>query len=141
MKIYVANTPIGELAISEKGELAADLQGEIVRGAQAEAFVRMHFRKAALATKTAEELNKSIIDFSLAQSMKAMEGSIGMDRFLIQASNALEDTRGMENLMLERFSEWYRLHYPEARASHKELLSLALKHGTREKFPGFSTSV
>ncbi len=165
MKLYVAKTPIGIFALSENGEVIkykiyknpvdaasqislpipddflSTIKGDIVQGEKADSIMRKHFRKIALKHFSDEQLNEFISNFAIALSRKAMHGIIEMDKFIIQSSNALEDLKHIENLLLERFTEWYRLHYPESKASHKELLGYVLKHGRREKFPGFEKSV
>ncbi len=165
MKIYVSKTPIGIFAVSESGEVLkynlyekpeeavshihasipddflSSIKGDIVQGEKADNLMRKHFRKIALKHFSDEQLNEFISNFVITLSRKAMHGIIEMDKFIIQSSNALEDLKHIENLLLERFTEWYRLHYPESRASHKELLSYVIKYGRRENFPDFERSI
>ena len=165
MKIYVAKTPIGIFALSENGEVLkyrlykdpeeaislvhmpidgkfpSSLKGDIVLREEADNVMRIYFRKIASKHFDDEQLNEFISKFAIAVSRKNMHGTIKMDRFLVQASNALEDIKHIENLLLERLTEWYRLHYPESKISHKELLGSVLKYGRREKFPDFESSV
>ncbi len=165
MKIYIAPTPVGVFAITEDGEVVryvlfkdpqeavskigvtapqdflAQIKGEVVQGDEARAIVRRYFRKIALNHMSPEKLNSFVSEFSTAVSQRSMQGMIEIDRFLIQASHALEDLKGIENLLLERFTEWYRLHYPESKISHTELLNSVIKYGRREKFPSFEKSI
>ncbi len=163
MKIYVAKTPVGIFALSENGEVLnhrlykepdeavsaihapvsdeflSGLKGDIVQGEKADSVMRTYFRN--IASKYFDDPNEFIVKFSIALSQKNMHGAIEIDRFIIQASNALEDLKSIENLLLERFTEWYRLHYPESKITHRELLNYVLKYGRREKFPDFEKSI
>ncbi len=165
MKVYVAKTPIGIFALSENGEVLkhdlykdpeealsfvnmpipddflSSLKGDIVQGEKADQIARKHFRKIALERFSKEQLNEFISGFAIYLSRKNMQGAIETDKFLVQASNALEDLKSIENLLLERFTEWYRLHYPESKITHRELLNYVLKYGRREKFPDFERSI
>lgn len=167
MKVFVVKSPIGAFAFSESGELvyykifsndAAKALNEfeqplpqdffealssykIHEDKSVHALLRKHLREYALSlgfAKSNEELNEFLSAFALLWSRKRMKEQMNRDRFLIQASNALEDTIKIENLLSERFREWYSLHYPELKNVSADMV---MKHGSRENFPGFKDSV
>ncbi|MBI4018291.1 MAG: hypothetical protein HY368_01655 [Candidatus Aenigmarchaeota archaeon] len=167
MKAIVAKSPIGVFAFSEDGELLYyrtfssepskalqqfesnidkdfidDLKDYVVAEEKAAwLFLRKHFREYALSlgfAKSNEELNKFLSEFAALLSRRRMKEQLKRDRLLIQASAALEDAIKIENLLGERFREWYSLHYPELKNVTPDMV---LKHGTREMFPGYKESV
>lgn len=164
MRAFIAKFPIGIFALSEKGELihfrlfsrnpqkaleefmAEDsfidsLKGyEIVEDDKASVILRKNIREYAVSLGFAasdEEFNSFLCEFSSLLSRKRMKTSIGRDRLLIQASNALEEMNKNSNLMNERISEWYSLHYPEAKVSAEKII----QYGKRENFPDYKESV
>jgi nucleolar protein 56 len=66
---------------------------------------------------------------------KLAESLASKDAYLIQAVKALDDLNVAFNVILERLSEWYGIHYPEKRIRPGELLDLILQRGTREDVP------
>jgi len=61
-------------------------------------------------------------------------GELGPDRFIVQAIAGLDELTKTSNLLTERLSEWYGLHFPELVESvtQKELVDLVAEHGGRE---------
>jgi len=61
-------------------------------------------------------------------------GELGPDRFIVQAMAGLEELTKTSNLLIERLTEWYGMHYPELveTAAQKELVDLIAEHGGRE---------
>jgi nucleolar protein 56 len=61
-------------------------------------------------------------------------GELGPDRFIVQAMAGLEELTKTSNLLIERLTEWYGMHYPELveTAAQKELVNLVAEHGGRE---------
>ncbi len=115
--------------LSEKAE-----SGKILRKK-----MRGHAISSGFVSST-QEFNRFISEFAAALSRKKMHGMIGRDRLVIHAGNSLESLDKTFNMFLERFGEWYSLHYPESRESARELLEKALKYGNRKNFPGFKES-
>ncbi|MBI2578586.1 MAG: hypothetical protein HYW26_02640 [Candidatus Aenigmarchaeota archaeon] len=167
MKAFVVKSPIGVFAFSESGELVYyrvfssdppkalqefesvidkdfidDLKDyELAEDKGAQMILRKHFREYALSlgfAKSSEELNKFLSSFAALLSRKRMKQQMSRDRLIIQASNALEDIKKTENLLSERFREWYTLHYPELKSVKAEDV---IKYGPREAFPDFRESV
>jgi len=167
MKVLIAKSPIGIFAFSENGELvyykifsndAVKALNEFeqslpkdfldaLKGSQikedkaAYALLRKHLREYALSlgfAKSNEELNEFLSSFALLWSRKRMKEQMNRDRLLIQASNSLEDIIKIENLLSERFREWYSLHYPELKNINADMV---IKYGSREGFPDFKESV
>jgi len=165
MKAHVVKSPLGIFAFSDDGELlfyeifktaeeAADriekelpktftnaLRGyELIEDDFAKSTMRKNLREYALtlASKNSEELNEFLSDFSLLISQKRLKGTIGKDRLVIQASNALDETTKKLNTINVRLSEWYTLHYPELK--EKEIAEKVAKYGRRENFPNFKSS-
>jgi len=62
-------------------------------------------------------------------------GELGPDKFIAQAIDGLEELTKTANLLTERLTEWYGLHYPELTesATQKELVELVAAHGSRAK--------
>jgi nucleolar protein 56 len=62
-------------------------------------------------------------------------GELGPDKFIAQAIDGLEELTKTANLLTERLTEWYGLHYPELTesATQKELVELVAAHGSRTK--------
>jgi nucleolar protein 56 len=166
MKVSVVKTPIGLFAFSENNDLvfykifpadpakalgefegpqkdfSAALKGhERVDSKKSVIFLRKHFREYALSLGFAdsdEKLNSFLNGFALLLSRKGMKKQLARDRLLIQASSALEDVIRIENLVTERFREWFALHYPELKNVTAEMV---IKYGGRKNFPGFRESV
>jgi len=61
-------------------------------------------------------------------------GELGPDRFIVQAVAGLEELTKTSNLLIERLTEWYGMHYPELAetAGQKELVDLVAQHGKRD---------
>jgi len=61
-------------------------------------------------------------------------GELGPDRFIVQAMSGLEELTKTSNLLVERLTEWYGMHYPELAesAGQKELVELVAQHGRRD---------
>jgi nucleolar protein 56 len=61
-------------------------------------------------------------------------GELGPDRFIVQAMAGLEELTKTSNLLVERLTEWYGMHYPELveAAAQKELVDLVAEHGGRD---------
>jgi nucleolar protein 56 len=167
MKAFVARSPIGVFAFTESGELlyfqlseaipekAAEsmdkpidnefltqLKGyHVVEGSEAHRFMRRHIREYAKDlgfVETDAQYNDFMRNFSIYLSRKRLRGSIGRDKLVIQASNAIEDMKRIESLFLERFYEWYSLHYPEMK--NRDYTRI-IKYGRRENLPDFTDSV
>lgn len=167
MKALVAKSPIGIFAFSEKGDIiyfrlgkpgpekAMDLISkpidsefiselrdyEIKETPEAHRLLRKHIREYAKDlgfVETDEQYNDFMKNFSIMLSKKKLHGSIGRDKLIIQASNSIEDIKRTESLFLERFYEWYSLHYPEMKNRDYEKV---IKYGRRENFPDFTESV
>ncbi len=167
MKALAVKSPIGVFAFSENGELlfykifssepAKALQDfeqplnqdfldalkgyHVKEDNSAHIFLRKHLREYALSlgfAKNNQEMNEFLSDFALLLSRRKMKSQMNRDRFLIQASNALEDTIKIENLLSERFKEWYSLHYPELKNVSADTV---IKYGLRDNIPNFKESV
>lgn len=167
MRAFVAKTAIGIVAFSEKGEVVAyesfpkdaaaaaaqlekpvperflsKLKGyEVVEDARS---VRGRVRALALSSGFAEDdaaFNAFLSALGAAVSLTRMRGAIGRDRFLIQALHALDDVNSALHVAYQRIEEWYRLHYPELAAEKLQLAEQIARHGSREQFPGFHSSV
>jgi nucleolar protein 56 len=61
-------------------------------------------------------------------------GELGPDRFIVQAMAGLEELTKTSNLLIERLTEWYGMHFPELveTAAQRELVDLVAEHGGRE---------
>jgi nucleolar protein 56 len=66
---------------------------------------------------------------------KLAESLASKDAYLIQAVRALDDLNEAFNVISERLSEWYGIHYPEKRMRPGELPDFILQQGTREDVP------
>jgi nucleolar protein 56 len=62
---------------------------------------------------------------------KISESLASEDAYLIQAVKALDDLNDAYNIITERLTEWYGIHYPEQRLRPLELIDYILEHGTR----------
>jgi len=167
-KIAVIKMPIGVFAVSEKELVYYELFDKKAENAvksfrenvsddfiarlkdyrvfqnhEAEQFIRDRIRQYAISLGFATndvEFNKFITKFAFLLSKESLKGSIGRDKLIIQASNALEDLNTIINVLTERLYEWYSLHYPEIKYKkgfNKDILNF----GSREKFPDFEKSV
>ena len=83
-----------------------------------------------------EELNEFLCMFAIELSKNSMVGLIGKDKLLLHAINAYDEVEKHINIMEQRLSEWYSLHYPERKVS----ADLIVKYGRRDNMPGFSDS-
>jgi len=161
MKALIARSPVGIFAFSENGELLhyklfdrnaekavkddtkdfiSELKGYDIADGGYE-FLRKNIREFALSLGFAssdEEFNKFIIAFCTQYSKSRISSLIGKDKFMIQATNALDDLEKIYNLMDQRLYEWFSLHYPEIK--QKNVAELIIKHGKREHFPNFRSS-
>ncbi|MDI6721271.1 MAG: hypothetical protein QMD85_02685 [Candidatus Aenigmarchaeota archaeon] len=160
----VARHPIGTFAFNENGELLFyTFFSRIPEKALAEfmskskikelkdyeirensEILRKNIRQYALNLgfcSDDKEFNEFISRFSALLSKEQMKGMIGRDRLIIQAANALNDMEKISSLLLERFYEWYTLHYPEFRMDKKQLMENVIKYGRRENFPSFNSSI
>lgn len=54
------------------------------------------------------------------------------DAYLIQAVKALDDVNESYNIITERLTEWYAVHYPELSVRPQELIRFILDFGSRE---------
>lgn len=164
MKALLAKHPIGIFAFDESGKLVyhrlfsrnpsealeeylkplPELRGyEAEESIAAQKILRKTIRYHAktLSGMNDIDFNRFLSEFGILISRKNMRGSVGRDRLVIQASKAAEDIEKTMNTYMERLGEWYRLHYPELRLSHKELVNKIIEHGKRENFPDFIESV
>lgn len=66
---------------------------------------------------------------------KLAESLAGKDAYLIQAVKTLDDLNDAYNVISERLSEWYGIHYPEKRMRPGELIDFIIQHGTRDEAP------
>ncbi|WP_440953210.1 NOP5/NOP56 family protein [Methanococcoides sp. FTZ1] len=57
------------------------------------------------------------------------------DMRIIQAVEALDDIDDVANVLSERLSEWYGLHFPELGLSSEELARFVKEHGARSNIP------
>ncbi|MBI2579674.1 MAG: hypothetical protein HYW27_02115 [Candidatus Aenigmarchaeota archaeon] len=162
-KALIARCPMGVFAFSEAGELIfyrlfsrnpaqalADFMSKAplnemkdydVR--EDDLFIRKNMRQYAVNLGFCAdegEFNAFISRFCALLSSENLKGSVGRDRLIIQASNALEDLNKVSSLLLERLYEWYTLHYPEIRLDRKQLMESVIKYGRRENFPSFRSS-
>ncbi len=94
----------------------------------------------SLSQKSNEEANNYLHKFCLSLSSAALKGSIGKDRFVMQAYNAYNDLSRMEALLYERLGEWFSLHYPECQLHQRKLAEAVASLGRREKFNKFTFS-
>jgi nucleolar protein 56 len=164
MKAGIVKFPIGIFALSEKGELinfrlfsrnaekaleeflaedkafVSSLKGyEIKEGSEAADILRKNIREYAVNLgfcQNNEEFNSFICEFSSLLSKKRMKTSIGRDKLLIQAVNALDEVNKISNTLNERAGEWYSLHYPEAKLTPEKIIA----YGKRENIPGYNES-
>lgn len=171
MKAHIARSPVGIFAFDERGELLyfelcerdaekawqkmssqlsksfiSALKGYEVEdnSEQGQNILRHRFRELAIEVEFAgdeKELNTFLQAFSLFISRKSATGSIGRDRLVIQASNALEELAKMQNTLFMRASEWFTLHYPETKLPHEKIVEAILSYGRRENWPAFGQSV
>ncbi|MFH1631305.1 MAG: hypothetical protein ABIA21_03765 [Candidatus Aenigmatarchaeota archaeon] len=165
IKLHVAKTPIGVFAFSLTGEMVSyklfdkrpenavkgfldDIPEEIAGGhdmtedSVAQQIARKKIRELAIHLgffKSDEEFNIFIAEFCFHLSKKNLRGSIGRDKFVIQASNALDDIMKMQNLASMRIIEWFGLHYPEMRLAQSDIDKI-VEFGNRENWPGFKDS-
>lgn len=162
-KALIARSPIGVFAFSEAGDLIfyrlfsrnpvqafedfmsrRDLpEMKDYDTADNDSFMRKNMRQYAVDLgfcASEAEFNGFISRFCMLLSKENLKGSIGRDKLIIQASNALEDMHKASSLFLERMYEWYTLHYPECRLDKKQLMDSVLKYGRRENFPSFKSS-
>jgi nucleolar protein 56 len=163
MKAFAAKHPIGLFVFSEAKELLhyrlsskspskaveeflaePQLPGyELVENDIAWHLLRKNVRDYAISLGFCQndtELNEFLSAFATILAKRAMKGSVGRDKLLMQASNALENLNYSVSSCLERLKEWYSLHYPELNISQKELLEKFISYGKRENFPGFRES-
>ena len=161
-KVHIAASPIGFLAFYDKGELVhirlfekgksisknvpsdfiKELEQESSEDEKGKIFARQHLRDIAMSSGFVlndEEFNEFMSDFCLSLSRSHLKGSVTKDKILVQASNALEETIKMENIMKQRITEWFLLHYPECR--EKNLAEKIAEYGRRENFPNFRSSL
>jgi nucleolar protein 56 len=116
---------------------------QISQNHESEKFIRERIRQYAISLGFVSndiEFNKFITKFAFLLSKESLKGSIGRDKLIIQASNALEDLNTIINVLTERLYEWYSLHYPEIKYK-KGFDKDILNFGSREKFPDFEKSV
>jgi len=61
-------------------------------------------------------------------------GELGPDRFIVQAIAGLDELTKTSNLLTERLTEWYGLHFPELveTVTQKELVDLVARFGRRD---------
>ena len=61
-------------------------------------------------------------------------GELGPDRFIVQAIAGLDELTKTSNLLTERLTEWYGLHFPELveEVSQHELVDLVARFGGRD---------
>jgi len=102
---------------------------------------RENFRAVALKEFSPKQLSSFISQLSVELSKKMMKGSIGREKLIAQASNALDETVKISNTMLMRLSEWFSLHYPELRISNEEMSEKIVQYGKRDNWPGFKSSL
>jgi nucleolar protein 56 len=60
---------------------------------------------------------------------KLAESLAGEDAYLVQAVKALDDLNEAYNIISERLSEWYGIHYPEKRMRPGDLIESIIKCG------------
>ncbi|MFH0837016.1 MAG: NOP5/NOP56 family protein [Candidatus Aenigmatarchaeota archaeon] len=165
---YVAIAPFGAFAFSDNEEvlrfelfdkdpkkaleqydagsssILAQLDGyDIQQGEVAHAILRKKLRELGISLQfhSDEAFNKFLSDFCFCYSKAKMRFVFSKDKFIIQANNALDDISKISNLMSERLKEWFGLHYPECRLSHKELVKHVATYGSKNNFPTFTESV
>jgi len=168
-KIFITKSPIGVFAFSGDGNLmyyelypknpkkvAKFLEGEtspnflnklkkyeIIENEVGIKFIRSNLREYAISlgfVKNEKELNEFLNELGILISKSRMKLSMGLDKIIIQASNALDDLRKTKNLLYERLREWFGHHYPEFDRNNPKLVDMILEFGKRENFPNFKDS-
>jgi len=153
-KAHVARSPFGIFAFSDSGELVYFQVGEendffrhmegydVIEDEKGKKLLRKSMREIAVSTGFVfddEEYNDFISKYCTDFSKSRLKGFIKKDSIAVHAANALEEIIKMENIMKQRISEWFLLHYPECR--EKNLLEKIVLYGRRENFPGFKSSL
>lgn len=162
MKAFAAKHPVGLFVFSDNKELLhyrlssknpskaveeflmqPQLAGyELIENDFAGQLLRKNIRDYAISLgfcQNDREFNEFLSAFAAILARRAMKGSVGRDKLLIQASGALENLNDSVSLYLERLKEWYSLHYPELDIGQKEVEEI-IAYGKRENFPGFRES-
>lgn len=108
-------------------------------------WVRDNFRRFALEQKIVKdqaELNALLAAVGTAQARVMITKIERRDKLIAQSINALNDMDKILNAMSERLREWYGLHYPEYKpGEHEKFVEAIVKHGSRENFENFKTSM
>jgi len=112
--------------------------GKIVKGEDAEKLLRSKIRNMAFLK--GREFNEFLSKAGILITKKNMKGSIGKDKLIIQAANALDDMNKVTNQLIERLREWYGLHYPELNTTSPSFIAKVAELGSRENFPEFKNS-
>lgn len=129
-------------------DIKAKIDGIVVKAdEEAGNMMRELFRKFAIDVRFASnmgELNRLLSEVSIIASRKTVKESIGRDRLVIHAINAVSDLDDISNRLIERLREWYSLHYPELNRNvkdHAKYASLIWNSGRRENIKGFGESM
>jgi nucleolar protein 56 len=150
MKAFVANTPIGAIAVDEKGNLLSsrfypkepetavkefengtdienDLKGYEIQ--EDDGSVRSRVRKISLQKghfSSEKELNQFLSDFTATLSFERLSSLITTDKTLAHAVSALQEVTEMENTLSMRIKEWFSLTRQEA-TDGKDIVERVLK--------------
>jgi len=145
---FVEKTPIGIYTFDKDGNIVdKKLFSKNVKEAiesfclsNAEGMQRFAAKQFRIIAKenfvSEEELNEFLCSFVIEISKKNMVGLIGKDKLLVHAINAYDEVEKQINIMEQRLSEWYSLHYPERKVN----ADLVVRYGRRDNMPGFSDS-
>jgi len=92
--------------------------------------------------KDDQELNELMNKVAIERAKLKISKKERRDKLIIESVSALNDMDKILNYMIERLREWYGLHYPELKIKdHEKFAELVSKHGKREKFEDFESSM
>lgn len=128
--VILAGNSVGELANWAGSSQSKDLSTGIDLESLAEKGGLCTSRKEyrSLLHNTSMQLARDIISSSLA----------GKDAYLMQAVKTLDDLNDAYNILSERLSEWYGIHYPEQNLRPRELIDFILQYDTKDTAAGAS---
>ncbi len=155
---FIEKSPIGVFVFDENGNIVwkkffsknseatkqflGPLSSEAIEAAgsnyaESSKYINKKFREIAKENfVNEEELNNFLSEFSIELSKNQMKGIVGKDKLLLHAINAHDEIEKQLNIMNQRLSEWYSLHYPERKPSADEIE----RFGRRENFPSYKES-